>query len=391
MGTLYRAAIPVDGDYTTQILSGLVRINSVNPALVPGAPGESEVAEFTATAMRELGLTVSVYEPELGRVSVVGVKRGAGKGRSLMLNAHYDTVGVEGMNDPFSAAIRGTRLYGRGAYDMKGSLAACLGAVKALEDAQIQLPGDLVVAAVADEEHASIGTADLIPRLPVDAAIVTEPTQLNICLAHKGFVWLEIETLGRAAHGSRPEEGVDANMRMGRVLAALQALEAELSNRPPHSLVGRPSLHAATRHGGTGLSTYAARCVLAIERRTIPGETEEGVTREVRRMLDSLRGQDPTLESTLRTLMVRDPFEIGRDALVVRAVSDAVEDVLETASHYVGETPWMDSALLANAGIETVVIGPHGSGAHADEEWVDLNSVKQLAAVLARTAIKVCG
>ena len=233
MGTLYRAAIPVDGDYTTQILSGLVRINSVNPALVPGAPGESEVAEFTATAMRELGLTVSVYEPELGRVSVVGVKRGAGKGRSLMLNAHYDTVGVEGMNDPFSAAIRGTRLYGRGAYDMKGSLAACLGAVKALEDAQIQLPGDLVVAAVADEEHASIGTADLIPRLPVGAAIVTEPTQLNICLVHKGFVWLEIETLGRAAHGSRPEEGVDANMRMGRVLAALQALEAELSNRPP--------------------------------------------------------------------------------------------------------------------------------------------------------------
>ncbi len=143
MGTLYRAAIPVDGDYTTQILSGLVRINSVNPALVPGAPGESEVAEFTATAMRELGLTVSVYEPELGRVSVVGVKRGAGKGRSLMLNAHYDTVGVEGMNDPFSAAIRGTRLYGRGVYDMKGSLAACLGAVKALEDAQIQLPGEI--------------------------------------------------------------------------------------------------------------------------------------------------------------------------------------------------------------------------------------------------------
>lgn len=381
----------IDAEYLERVLRDLVRINSVNPSLVEGAPGEAEVARHTAAVLRELGLEVAVHEPEPGRPSVVGILRGSGGGRSLMLNAHFDTVGVEGMPDPFSGEVREGRLYGRGSYDMKGALAACIAAVRAVRDAGVRLRGDLLVAAVADEEHASLGTADLIGRYTVDGAVVTEPTALRTCLAHKGFVWLEVETLGRAAHGSQFRMGVDANLRMGRVLAALAELERDLRSRPPHPLVGPPSLHASTLRGGTGWSTYAASSVLQIERRTVPGETEAQVVGEVRAILDRLRAEDPDFRAELRTVLVRDPFEVAPDAGIVRALEGAAGDVLGAVPEHVGENPWMDSALLASAGVEAVVFGPAGAGAHAAEEWVDLASVVQTARVLAGTAVRYCG
>jgi acetylornithine deacetylase len=220
----YFVAITIDRDFLHRTLSSLVSINSINPTLVPGGAGEREIAEFTAASLRGIGLEAAICETEPGRPSVVGILRGSGSGRSLMLNAHYDTVGVEGMIEPFSAVIHEGRLYGRGAYDMKGSLAACMAAAKAIVDTGLTLGGDLLVAAVSDEEYASLGTTDLISRYQVNGAIVTEPTELEICLAHKGFVWLEVETIGRAAHGSRFDLGVDANMRMGRFLSELEKL-----------------------------------------------------------------------------------------------------------------------------------------------------------------------
>jgi len=385
------ARFAVDRQYVEATLAELVRINSINPSLNEGGRGEAEIGEYVAAALGHLGLTVAAHEPVPGRVSVVGRLIGRGGGRRLMLNAHYDTVGVDGMAEPFSGAIRHGRLYGRGAYDMKGSLAACMAAAKALVDAGLPLAGELLVAAVADEEHASIGTADLIPRYPIDAAIVTEPTALSICLAHKGFIWLEVETRGRAAHGSRFDLGIDANLRMGRVLAALEQLERQVRGRPPHALVGPPSLHAATLHGGTGLSTYAASAKVGIERRTVPGETAGQVVGEVRAILDRLAAADASFDASLTTLLVREPFEVGPDAGIVRTLALAAEAVLGRQPPMVGDTPWLDSALLASAGIEAVVMGPAGTGAHAAEEWVDLDSVVDLAAVLAETAVRYCG
>ncbi|MBS1241038.1 MAG: acetylornithine deacetylase, partial [Gemmatimonadetes bacterium] len=207
----------VNRDFLVQACQDLVRINSVNPVLVPGAPGERAIAVHTAGVFRQLGLEVERHEPEPGRVSVTGRLPGSGGGRSLMLNAHYDTVGVEGMTDPFSGTVADGRLFGRGAYDMKGSLAAMMAAVESLRRAGVPLRGDLVLAAVADEEYGSLGTADLLARVRTDAAIVTEPTNCAVCLAHKGYEWIEVLTEGRAAHGSRFREGVDANIRMGRV------------------------------------------------------------------------------------------------------------------------------------------------------------------------------
>lgn len=383
--------LTIDRSFMTQTLADLVRINSVNPSLAPGGAGEAEVAAYLAGVLRGLGLEVTEHEPEPGRISIVGRLPGAGGGRSLMLNAHYDTVGVDEMADPFSAEIRDGKLYGRGAYDMKGSLAAQVAAAKALIEAGVRLQGDLLIAGVADEEYASIGTADLLNSYRPDGAIVTEPTALQTCLAHKGFVWMQVETFGRAAHGSRFELGVDANMRMGRVLARLERLEQTLCASEPHALVGPPSLHAATLRGGSELSMYAAHCQLGIERRTVPGESAEQVEGEIRAILDELAAEDETFQATLKTLLVREPFEVEPEADIVKAVDGATATVLGQPSPHIGDTPWMDSALLAAAGTETVVIGPAGGGAHAAEEWVELESVAQLAQVLAQAAIAYCG
>ncbi|MFB6241130.1 MAG: ArgE/DapE family deacylase [Gemmatimonadota bacterium] len=381
----------VDPDDTLRLLRDLVRIDSVNPSLVEGAAGEAEIAAYVAGELRETGLEVETREATPGRVSVVGRLRGSeGAGPKFMLNAHTDTVGVEGMEDPFSAELRDGRVYGRGAYDMKGALAACMGAAKALADAGAPFPGELLVTAVADEEHSSVGTADVLTDYSADAAVVTEPTGLDICTAHKGFAWLEVETAGRAAHGSQFQVGRDANMRMGRVLARLEELEREVRSREPHPLLGPPSLHAPLVRGGTGISTYAERCTLRVERRTVPGETGEQVEAEVREILDELR-EAGDFEASLETLLVRNPFEVEEDAPVVRTLEASAERVLGTVPEHVGENPWMDSALLADAGIETAVLGPAGDGAHAEEEWVDVESVVELARILADAACRYCG
>jgi acetylornithine deacetylase len=379
-----------DRDFIVRALVDLVKINSINPSIAPDGAGEAEIAAYVARTLASLGLETATFESQPGRATTMGTFRGAGGGRSLMLNGHADTVGVEGMADPFAANVRDGRLYGRGAHDMKGSLAACLGAAKILADAGVRLRGDFVVAAVADEEYGSLGTMDLIKRCRVDAAIVTEPTNMEVCLAHKGYIWIEVETHGKAAHGSRFTEGVDAVMRMGRFLAALDRLEQALRTGPAHPLVGPPSLHAATIQGGTGLSTYAASCRLQIERRTVPGETVDGAVSQIRGIVDRLAAKDSSFVADVRPFFAREPFEIAPDAGIVRTLVAASSAVLGRQPALVGDTPWMDAALLAAAGIETVVMGPRGAGEHSNVEWVDVETVIQTAEILARTAAAYC-
>ena len=380
----------IDRDYVRETLVRLVQINSVNPTLVPGAPGEREIAGFIAASLMGIGLKTEIFEPEPGRLSVVGRLEGSGGGRSLMLNAHCDTVDIASMAEPFSGAIRDGKLYGRGAFDMKGSLAASMAAAKALMDSKTRLRGDVLVAAVADEEYGSLGTSDLIEHVKVDGAIVTEPTALNVCLAHKGYLWIEVEITGRAAHGSKFDLGIDANMKMGAFLHELAILERELRVRPPHPLVGPPSLHAAILSGGSGLSTYAAQSIVKIERRTIPAETEVQAVGEIQGIVDKLAESDRDFHATVRTFFVRDPFEVAPSATIVKAVDSAAHKVLGRRAAHFGDTPWMDSALLQAAGVETVVFGATGAGAHADVEWVDLESVVKLAEILAEAAVDYC-
>jgi acetylornithine deacetylase len=381
----------IDTEYLTATLARMVQIDSINPFFNDGKGDERAIAAFVAEELRGLGMRVETYEPQPHRVSVVGTLPGTGGGRSLMLYGHMDTVGVAGMAEPFSGAVRDGKMYGRGTYDMKGGLAACLGAAKAVVESGTRLAGDLLVCGVADEEVASLGMIDVLTHKKTDAAVVTEATELDVCLAHKGFCWIEVETIGRAAHGSKVNEGIDANLRMGRFLAKLEELEQELRRRPAHPLAGPPSLHAGVLRGGSAPSVYAAQCHLEVERRTVPGETEASCVAELRAIADRLAAADPTFQARVRPMLTREAFAVAADAPVVQAVVAAATAVRGRRPALMGHSFWMDAAILAAAGVETVVIGPAGAGAHADVEWVEMDSVHRLAEILARTAVAVCG
>ncbi|WP_027483232.1 ArgE/DapE family deacylase [Deinococcus pimensis] len=370
----------------TDLLAALVRVDSTNPALVPGGAGEHALARFLVDWLAARGVHADLHDAE-GRPSVVARVPGSGGGRSLILCAHLDTVGAGGMHDPFEPVIREGRMYGRGTYDMKGGLAACLLAL--LDATNANLRGDVVLTAVADEEHASLGMQSVLTRVTADAAIVTEPTELQVCVAHKGFTWHEITTYGRAAHGSRPDLGIDAISLMGRVLGKLEALGRELGAREAHPLLGHGSVHASFVTGGQELSSYPERCTLQLERRTLPGETTEGVVREIDALLDGLRA-DGDFRAEHRLILARDAFGVEQDEPVVTTVMRAAARVLGAAPRVVGQTFWMDSAFLAAAGIPTVVFGPCGAGAHAAEEWVDLGSVDRCRDVLIATIRDFC-
>jgi acetylornithine deacetylase len=313
--------------------------------------------------------------------------RGAGAGRTLLLCGHLDTVNVAGMADPHTPRIDGDRLYGRGAYDMKAGVAAAL--IAARDAAELGLRGDVLVAAVADEEHASLGVQELLRHSAADAAIVTEPTELALVIAHKGFVWSEVHVAGRSAHGSRPQLGIDAIVKTGPVLTALGRLDRVLEDRD-HPLLGRPSVHASIIQGGVELSSYPARCVLGLERRTLPGETTEQIERELAQLLDRCRAEDPELHAEQRTLLVRDPFEIAADAELVDTVRSAAAGVTGREPSVGGAAYWADAAFIAGAGIPTVLFGPGGAGAHAIEEWVSLSDTEVVARTLTAVAARVC-
>jgi acetylornithine deacetylase len=370
-----------------QLLSQLVAIDSVNPSLVDGGAGEAEIAAFVAGWARDAGLEADVLEATPGRPSVIARARGSGGGRTLLLCGHLDTVNVDGMTEPHTPRIDGDRLYGRGAYDMKAGVAAAL--VAARDAAELGLRGDVVVAAVADEEHASLGVQEALGSVAADAAIVTEPTEMELVVAHKGFVWAEIEVTGVPAHGSRPHLGVDAIVKMGPVLSGLATLDETLGART-HPLLGRGSVHASVIEGGVELSSYPGRCVLGLERRTLPGDTAADVERELAELLDRCRAADPELVAAQRTLLVREPFEVDPESELVAAVRAAATEVLGADPPIAGASYWADAAFIAAAGIPTVMFGPSGEGAHALEEWVSLSDTERVKDTLVAVARRVC-
>jgi acetylornithine deacetylase len=373
---------PMHGDLI-ELTSRMVAIDSVNPSLVPGGAGEAEMARFVVEWARAAGLEADVLEATPGRPSVVVRARGAGGGRTLLLCAHTDTVGVEGMADPHTPRLEGDRLHGRGAYDMKAGLASALLACR--EAATAGLAGDVMVAAVADEEHASLGVQEVLAAVGADAAIVTEPTELELIVAHKGFVWAEIEVTGRAAHGSRPLDGVDAIVKTGPILTALGELDAALGART-HPLLGRGSVHASLIEGGAEMSSYPGRCVLGLERRTLPGETVADIEAEVEALI-----APPDLEASARVLLVREPFEVPRDAEIVHTVRATASEILGSPPALAGAPYWADAAFIAAAGIPTVMFGASGAGAHAVEEWVSVDDSVAVARVLVAAARRLCG
>ena len=376
-------------DPAIRLLRDLVAINSVNPTLVPGAPGEAEIAGAIAAEMRRLGLDVETQQVAPGRPNTIGVLEGRAAGSTLMFCGHVDTVGVAGMTDPFTPVEKDGRLHGRGAQDMKGGVAAMIDAVRVIAEQGGLQAGRLIVAAVVDEEHSSIGADAVAAEWSADGAVVTEPTDLEIAVGHKGFAWVEVEVHGKAAHGSRPEEGEDAILRMGRVLKHLEALDRDLQKRMPHPRLGTGSLHASFIEGGGELSSYPDRSRLQLERRTLPAEENSAALDEVLSILEGLRLEDPSFRGIARHMFGRPGYELPADHELPQTLAASIRHVGGIAK-FGGASFWTDAAVLGLAGIPSVLFGPGGAGLHSREEYVNVADVLLCRDALVELARRFC-
>lgn len=381
-------------------------IDSVNADLSASGAGELGVAKFVSNWLTAHGVPNYMDEVQPNRPNVVARLTGIGGGKSLMLNGHMDTVGVDGYAEPFVPRIEAGRMYGRGAYDMKCGVAACM--LTMAELTTTSLRGDVIFTAVIDEEYAGLGTIDVAQRYRADAAIVTEPTEQQLVIAHKGFVWADVSIQGKSAHGSRPTLGIDAVAKLGHFLVAIERLDLRMRANPSHPLLNSGTIHASKVVGGHELSSIAESALVQLERRTLPGETEASVIAELQSIIDGLARLDPEFRATIRATLSRDPLETPVESPVVQLIlkhgaaitgkaprltgvsfwTDAAS--LAHAPKIVGGTGWTDAASLHQVGIPSVLYGPRGDGAHSRNEWVDLQSVANCVDVYVAVAREFC-
>jgi len=367
----------------------LIQIDSRNPTLASDSPGEGDCARALASILDDWGFTVQLIDGAPGRPNVVA-RIGPADAPALMLNGHLDVVGVEGMvHEPFAAEVRGNRIYGRGSADMKGGVAAMCAA--AAKGASADSARQILVTAVVDEEYESLGMrAMLAAGVVADAAIITEPTRLAICPAHRGFVWIDVAFRGRAAHGSRYDLGVDAITHAGLLLTELESLERTREKGPQHPLLGRGSLHASKIQGGVGMSTYPETCNLSIERRTLPGESVEKALEEITDACVTLRSRQPHFNARVTLSTAQLPSDVPLESPIVKRLRGALERE-KLPVRIEGLSAWTDAALLNEAGIPTICFGPGDIAlAHAAEEFVPIEEIETATRVLARVVREWC-
>lgn len=380
----------IERDGLIGLVQDLIRIDSVNPYLDADGPGEREMAVYLQAKLVEMGLEVRLVPINETACNVIGMLRGTGGGKSLLLNGHMDTVSAKRMDiPPFEPVHEDGKIFGRGSQDMKGSLGAMIAAVEAIQKAGVRLAGDVILTFVADEEYKSIGTEELVKEYRADAAIVCEPSDLDIGVVHKGFAWISCEVRGKSAHGSRPKEGVDAIVHAGRVLQEIDKLSKQLMNKH-HPILGSPSVHASLINGGTELSTYPDYCRLDWERRTIPGESKQDVEKEVAAILQKLHDEDESFRASAELFFWRDPYEVSIEEPIFLTLEVACRNRLGRVPRISGFSGWTDAALIQEAGIPTVLFGPTGAGLHGAIEYVETESLVDMAAILAETICEFC-
>ena len=384
--------LQIDGAFVEKVLQDLVATNSVNPDVGKG-PGETSLSNLLFEQLTNIGRLEVFKQPVTEeRANVVAILRGTGGGRSLMLNGHMDTVGVDGMTiEPFRPVVEGGLLHGRGACDMKGAIAAMIGTAKSLAESKSKLRGDVTFSFVVDEEHLSVGIEKLVKEYGADAAIVGEPTNMEIATTHKGFLWIEVEFKGKAAHGSVPEKGVDAIVHAAGLVSRLGELQDALGTIT-HPLLGSPKIHASKVEGGTHWSIVPDRCVLRLERRTLPGETVNSVMEEIHRLLDSVKQRYPNLDANARHVFERPPLETLPTEPIVEELKRVVLDVTKTNAHIVGVPYWTDGAVLAQSGlIPTCIFGPGDIRvAHSPDEYVDVEDVVRAGEIYGNVVQRFC-
>jgi acetylornithine deacetylase len=374
-----------------EILKEMISINSVNPSLSKNGMGEEKIAYYIGKCLSEIGLKVEYQEIGQNRINVIGILRGYDNGKSLMLNGHMDTVGINDMKiEPFYPKYENGKVYGRGSIDMKSGLSAMLIAINTIINSGIKLKGNVILAFVADEEYMSKGTEALIKKYHTDAAIVCEPTNLEIGIAHKGFAWIKVEVFGKAAHGSQPLLGIDAIIKASKFLNEIENFAENVLSKKVHPLLGSPSIHASKIHGGTEISTYPNYCKIELERRTLPNEDEKTIEKEIKNLIEKISNKDKQFKAESEIFFSRSAFEIDKNELIINSLVRAYEKVLGRKPKFTGLSFWTDGSILKESNIPTVIFGPSGEGLHASIEFVDFKSIIYVAQILIETIIDFC-
>lgn len=389
---VYEEPVPVSIQDPVSLAQVLVQINSANPdgAATPG-PGETQIARYIAAWLEHRDIETHWIEPVAGRPSIVGIARGSGTGKSLMLNGHIDTVTLSGYDgDALSGKIEDGKLYGRGAADMKSGVAAALIALARAKEEQLK--GDVIFTGVADEENFSIGTENVLEAgWRADGAIVCEPTDQDLVVGHKGFVWLEVDIHGVAAHGSQPSAGIDAISRAGYFLVRLDKLSQQFNAGSDGTLLGPPSVHASMIQGGEEPASYPAKCTITLEWRSVPGESPESIRDRIEGLLQDVAESIEGFSYETRVTFSRPPFMISDEHPFVSICKQKIEETVHQHKELATRPFWTDCALLAAKGIPTVLYGPKGEGLHAKTEWADVGSIRSVADSLFSVAQAFCG
>jgi acetylornithine deacetylase len=375
------------------LISDLVRIDSVTPWLVDGGAGEREVVDYFCAYVADLPVEIEVLEIEPNRFNFLATLRGTGEGPSLCINAHADTVGFAGW--PESALVprlEGNRLYGLGSCDDKGCCAVALLVLRHFAAGGPRLRGDLTIACVADEEGISIGSEHLVTHLDSDFAIVLEPHGINeVVVEHQGFGWLDVNIFGKAAHGSAPDEGVDAIVGLAHVITRLSAFDATNFAGRPDPKNGRTVFHTGTVKGGTDYATYPSEASLGIEIGTQPGETMQNRVKEIEDIIAEVKEFMPGLSGEVVIRLNREPFVGDGQATLIGAIQRAAETYLGHALDEVGLNAWTDAALMQAAGTPTIMFGPQGGNLHTVDEWVDVAEAVTSVDILVDTITQLLG
>ena len=381
----------------------LVRIPSVYR---PGHPdgNESAVARYLVSCLRDDGFEVHTDDVAPGRPNVWALHRGTRPGRTLLFEAHTDVVtegpGTAWRHPPFAAELVGRRLYGRGACDTKGNLAAAVVALRAIRRSGVPFPGRLILCCPVDEEGMMAGIKRFIRQghaAGVDAAVICEPEGNELCLTQKGALRIEVRVQGKMAHGAMPLSGVNPVTRAARFVAAVEALECEeIARHGAHPLLGQPSITPTVllcpEHGEPQLNVVPAGAYLALDVRTIPGQSHPEIVDRLRGVIAALRAEDLLFEATLDVIDDRPWTQTGRDSPIARSAAIAYTAVTGEAPRYNGVPGATDGTFLhAWAGIPIVTTGAGDRLVpHQADEWVDVDELHLACRLYAATALQFC-
>ena len=377
----------------TTLLSHLVKIESVTPWLIADGSGEGAIGDAIAEWLADLPVVVTFDELGPRRGNLIARLRGTGGGPTLCVNAHADTVGYANWADrALEPRMDGDRMYGLGVADDKSGCVAALLALREIAESGVKMRGDLLLAMVADEEGVSIGTEDLVKRYEIDASIVVEPDALpQIVVEHQGFGWIDVIVHGKAAHGSAPQDGIDAIVHMAEVVRRLDRRDRDVFSMTSGLRNGRTVFHTGALNAGTDYATYPSRAVLGIEIGTQPGEHLSDRVREIEETFAEVARERPDFRGEVVVQLDREPFVAEGHEDLVAALDASATGVIGRPFEPIGLNAWTDAALMQAAGIPTVLLGSAGGNYHAPDEWASISELVSLTRILSDAIPRFCG